>query len=463
MDLHFASIAEIASQFRRRALSPVELTQWTLQRIERLEPHLHSFAHVSADLALAQAERAERDFAAGIDRGALQGIPVGVKDLLWAAGLPTAGGLKVYADHRPAEDATAVRRLIDAGAVLLGKHQTTEGAFSEYRPEVEPPINPWSPELWPGASSSGSGVAVAAGLSFGSLATDTGGSIRAPSAANGVTGLMPTWGRVSRHGLMPFAPSLDCIGPIARCAADVAVILAAIAGPDELDPTALREAPPDYATMLRQPLNSLRVGVDEHFNAEHCDANTADALKSTASLLGDLGVVRRSVRLPFTSAVVEAWTVLAAAGAAASHEDTYPPRAAQYGRALRGLLDAGRAFSGMEVVKAEGVRLNLRGRMAALFEEVDLLLLPAGPWSHIELESFRRSIADPAASNRGLACTAPLNMSGHPTLTLPGGLSPSGLPVAVQLAAPPLAEGLLLRVGDVLQQRTDWHARRPPL
>ena len=161
--------------------------------------------------------------------------------------------------------------------------------------------------------------------------------------------------------------------------------------------------------------------------------------------------------------MADAWTVLTAAAAAASHEETYPARAEQYGRLLRGFLDAGRAFAGIEVVKAEAVRLELRGRMAALFEEVDLLLLPPGPWSHIGLEGFGRTIADPAASNRVLACTAPFNLSGHPALTLPGGLSPSGLPVAVQLAGPHLAEGLLLRVGHALQQRTDWHARRPPL
>src|SRR5262249_30166417 len=209
-------------------VSPVAATRAQLDRIAALDGALGSYALVMADAAMAQARAAEAEIAAGRYRGPLHGVPIAVKDLYWTQGFPTAAGMAIYRDHRPAEDATVVRRLKDAGAVLLGKLQLTEGAYSDHHPSVMPPRNPWNAEYWPGISSSGPGVATAAGLCFGSLASDTGGSIRWPSAANGLTGLKPSWGRVSRHGVFELAASLDHLGPMARSAADASVILGAI-------------------------------------------------------------------------------------------------------------------------------------------------------------------------------------------------------------------------------------------
>lgn len=229
-DQHYLELTELAALIRTGELSPVAVTRAMLDRIADLDGALHSYALVMADSAIADAKVAETEIAACRYRGLLHGVPIGVKDLFWTKGVPTAAGMAIYKDHRPAEDATAVRRLREAGAVLLGKLQMTEGAYSDYHPSVTPPKNPWNPDYWPGISSSGPGVATAAGLCFGSLASDTGGSIRWPSAANGLTGLKPTWGRVSRHGVFALAPTLDHVGTMARSAADAGAILSIIAG-----------------------------------------------------------------------------------------------------------------------------------------------------------------------------------------------------------------------------------------
>ena len=215
------------------------VTRAQLDRIAALDGALGSYAQVMTEVAMAQAEAAEAEVAAGRYRGPLHGVPIAVKDLCWTKGFPTAAGMAIHKDYRPADDATVVRRLTEAGAVLLGKLQLTEGAYSDHHPSVTPPKNPWNAEYWPGISSSGSGSATAAGLCYGSLGSDTGGSIRWPCAANGLTGLKPSWGRVSRYGVFALAPTLDHVGSMARSAADAGAILGAIAGSDPSDPTAV--------------------------------------------------------------------------------------------------------------------------------------------------------------------------------------------------------------------------------
>src|ERR1700678_3388938 len=245
-DLHYSGLVEVGKRIRKRELSAVEATQAQLDRIGRLDGRLKSYAHVMAASALEQAEAADREIATGKVRGPLHGVPIAVKDLCWTKDAPTAAGMKICRDNRPSEDATVVAKLKQAGAIILGKLQLTEGAYSDHHPDIEPPRNPWDATLWTGSSSSGSGVATAAGLCYGSLGSDTGGSIRFPSAANGITGLKPTWGRVSRYGVFELAASLDHIGPMARSAADCGAILGVIAGEDPKDTTTLPGAPSDY-------------------------------------------------------------------------------------------------------------------------------------------------------------------------------------------------------------------------
>src|SRR5882757_5674993 len=242
----YDSLLDVAQQLHSGNLSPVELTDAVLDRIEELDGRLHSYSLVTSDLARAQARKAEAEIASGHIRGPLHGVPIAVKDNCDVAGVPTTNGLAVNDAKVANADSTVVARLRHGGAVLLGKLQQTEGAFAQHRPDITPPLNPWSAKYWPGASSSGPGVAPAAGLCFGALGTDTGGSIRFPAAANNLAGLKPTWGRVSRHGVFENSASMDHVGPMTRTVADAAAILAVLAGPDPLDPTTSIHRVPDY-------------------------------------------------------------------------------------------------------------------------------------------------------------------------------------------------------------------------
>jgi amidase len=273
-DLHYLELTELAVRIKARDVSPVVVARAQLDRTAALDGTLASYALVNADSAMAQARAAEAEIATGRYRGPLHGVPIAVKDLFWTKGVPSAGGMAIHKGFRPAEDATVVRRLRDAGAVLLGKLQMTEGAYSDYHPSITPPKNPWGAEYWPGISSSGPGVATAGGICFGALGSDAGGSIRWPSAANGVTGLKPTWGRVSRHGAFELAATLDHVGPTARSTADAAAILAAIAGGDLNDPTARLDTVPDYLAAAQQGVQGLRIGVDPAWNSGDVDATT---------------------------------------------------------------------------------------------------------------------------------------------------------------------------------------------
>ena len=240
-ELSYLDLVEVGDLIKARELSSVEVTHAALDRIARLNPRLKCYATLTPDLALAQAREADSEIARGILRGPLHGVPIAVKDLCHTRGIPTAAGMTIHKDYRPDRDAGVVTRLREAGSVLLGKLQLTEGAFGAHHPGIDPPVNPWSAAHWTGVSSSGSGVATAAGLCYGSLGSDTGGSIRFPSTMNGVTGLKPTWGRVSRAGVFALAESMDHIGPMTRSAADAAAMLGTIAGADADDPTASHE------------------------------------------------------------------------------------------------------------------------------------------------------------------------------------------------------------------------------
>src|SRR3954451_7455327 len=323
-DLHYLGLVEVGRKIQAKELSPVEATKAMLGRIEQLDGKLKSFAYVMADSALAEAAAAEKGIASGKIRGPLHGVPVAVKDLCWAKGAPAAHGMTIHRDFRPTEDATVVARLKDAGAIILGKLQQTEGAYADHHPKIDPPKNPWNADLWPGASSSGSGVATAAGLCFGSLGTDTGGSIRFPSAANGITGLKPTWGRVSRYGAFELAASLDHIGPMTRSAADAGAMLAAIAGADSRDPTTSTLPVPDYLATMTRGLAGLRVGVDRRWTSEGTDGDAAKVLAEGLRVAADLGAKIKEVAFPDPKAIIDDWFPLCGIEVAVAHEETYP-------------------------------------------------------------------------------------------------------------------------------------------
>lgn len=360
VDLHYATLLEAAAAIRSRRVSPVELTRAMLDRIAAIDPALHSYATVTPELALSQAKAAEAELVAGNHRGPLHGVPIAVKDLCYTAGTVTAVGMTIHADHVPSFDATVVTRLAAAGAVLLGKLQLTEGAFVFHHPSIEPPRNPWNPDYYAGASSSGSGVATAAGLCFGSLGSDTAGSIRFPSAANGITGLKPTWGRVSRHGIFPLAASLDHIGPMTRSAADCGAMLAAIAGLDPHDPTTLAAAVPDYLAGIDGGVRGARIGVDALYNEKGCDPAVVGALQEALKTFGELGATIKEIKLPDPDEVIASAATYCSVEIAIAHEETYPSRAAEYG-SLAKVIDAGRAVSAVELMKAHHQRLSFSG------------------------------------------------------------------------------------------------------
>ncbi len=462
-DLHYLPITELSKLIEARQVSPIEATQAQLDRIAALDDALHSYALVTADAAVIEARNAERAIATGRRGGPLHGVPLGIKDLFWTAGVPTANGTSIYRNFRPQEDATAVRRLREAGAILLGKLEMTEGAYSDHHPSVTPPVNPWHSSYWPGISSSGPGVAVAAGLCHGAIASDTGGSIRWPAAANGITGLKPTWGRVSRHGVFELAASLDHVGVLARSAADAGLILSAIAGHDPRDPTALKAPVADIAMTDSDDLRGARVGIDRDWNGQDVDVRTQQVLKEAEEALGLLGAEVVEVRVPDVSDAVADWPSNCAVEAAVAHERTYPSRKEDYGPVLASVVEAGRALSGVDYQRILLRRMALRGRFDALFKEIDLMLLPVHPFAPLTLETIRTLGEQPELVGKLQRYTCPFDMTGNPTITLPGGFDDADMPIGFQLAAGHLREALLVRAGVAFQGATSWHRRHPDL
>ena len=463
-DLPFTGILELAAAYRSRAVSPVEVTRAMLDRIDRLNPTLHAWLTVTPEIALAQARHAEADFARGEFRGPMHGVPVGLKDLCETKGVRTTWGTRVLAGHVPRQDATVVRRLFEAGAVMLGKLHMTEGAYSQHHPDYPAPLNPWDPAHWPGNSSSGSGVAVAAGLCFGAIGTDTGGSIRFPSGANGITGLKPTWGRVSRHGVLPLADSLDHVGPMTRSAADAAAMLGVMAGADPHDPTSLDAPVPDYLDGIDAGVRGLRIGIDPAYCHDANDAPTSAMLEETQRVLRELGAETVAIRMPETTAAMyQGWTRLCAVEAAIAHHATWPSRATDYGPGLAALLELGHRTTAVEAMAIQQMRLVFQGALRRLFDTVDLLLVPVQPFANPSLDWLAGNRRRPGGVDDLLRFTAPFDMSGSPTITLPGGFTPEGLPIGFQLVGRHRDEAQLVRAGHAYQQATDWHRRRPPV
>jgi len=460
-ELHWLEIGQLSRLLAARKVSPVELTEEMLRRIDRVDPALKSYALVTPELALAQARVAEQMIGRRQILSQLHGVPVAVKDLCWTEGIATAAGMPLHRDFIPAVDATVVRKLREAGAVLLGKLQLTEGAFADHHPEVPPPTNPWGRDHWSGASSSGSGVATAAGLCFGSLGSDTGGSIRFPSAANGVTGLKPTWGRVSRFGCFELAASLDHIGPMCRSATDVGIVVQAIAGSAPRDPTALLAEVPDYLAGDDGTLHGVRIGFDEHYALDDVDIEVRRAVEATLSTVRSLGADIVSLRFPDVVAMTDDWGLHCAVETAVAHAKTFPSQRGRYGPGLAGLIDAGRALSGVQYQQILLRRRDFAGRVLAALAPVDTMLIPAQPIAAPTVARMMMLGEVPAELAALIRYTAPFDMSGNPTLTLPVAFTGAGLPIAAQFVGKPLGEAVIVRTGRAFQRVTDFHRRHP--
>ena len=459
--LHFKTISEVASLIETKQLSPVELTETMLRRIDSVDGQYKSYATVMADRAMASALAAETAIAAGNYSGPLHGVPIAVKDLCFTKGVRTMGGTQVLRDHVPDFDATVVEKLQSAGAVILGKLNLTEGAMAGYNPEFQIPLNPWNMERWSGASSSGSGVATAAGMCFGSLGSDTGGSIRFPAAACGIVGIKPTWGRVSRYGVLALAESMDHIGPMTRSAADAGIMLQALAGHDPNDPTSLMASVPNMLEDLDRGIQGVRIGLDEQYITEGVDGPVTEAVLAGVRVLEGLDAQVVQVRMPDTQRFLSAWGVLCQAEAAAAHRETYPARSDEYGPWFRGWLERGAAVTGAGYAEANQQRLACNGILAGIFDNIDVLVCPSmtTPASPVTPEELYGPMGEDDWTWGRF--TIPFDFNGTPTISLPCGQDGDGLPLSIQFVGKHLNEPLLCRMGHAYESATQWRRLRP--
>jgi amidase len=461
-DLHYASLLEVSSLIASHDLSPVTLTEAMLTRIETVDPALNSYLSVAAESALAEAVVAKAEIDSGRNRGPLHGVPIAIKDLFHTKGVASTFGSLAYKNFVSDKDATIIHRLKMAGAIILGRLHLHEGAFGEHHPALGRCINPWNSDYWPGGSSSGSGAATAAGLCFASLGTDTGGSIRFPSAANGVTGLKPTWGRTSRYGVFPLADSLDTIGPMARSAADAAAMFNAFAGADPMDPTSLSAPTPDYLAALDgiRGARGFRIGVDEGYLETGVDDETIAAITDVIAVFADLGAIIVPVKVPDRYAATSAQMIITDAESASFHQPVFEADKALFGPQLARALERGLSYSPIEMAKAYIIQDRFKGELARMFIGIDALISPVYPFvgaRYDEMDAHLKNL------HGFLGYTAPFNVAGSPSVTMPCGLSAVGMPLGVQLIGPHLSEAALLKFAHAYQQATDWHTRRPPL
>jgi amidase len=462
--LCYLSLQELSNQLQAGRISSAEVTRATLDRI-RAQSKLNTYITVTDEAATRAAANADKELRAGRSRGPLHGVPIGVKDLCFTKGVRTTCASGVLRDWIPNESATVIERLEAAGAIIVGKLHMTEFASVWYHAEFPAPKNPWGDDLWPGASSSGSGAATAAGLCYGSLGSDTGGSIRLPSAANGIVGLKPTWGRVSRHGVFPLAESLDHIGPMTRTVTDAALMLAAIAGYDFRDQTSLTTPVENYAATVEDGVSGLRIGLDETFITKGASAEVSAAVIDAVRILERLGARIVKVNLPAIAPVLATAMDLLSAETATSHESMYPSKAEQYGAGFRSLLDVGVQVRGQDYAKGLMERMCFTNQGQNLFDQIDIFACPSMSYASLPANAVppdARSL-DLANEEGPVRFTMPFNLSGNPTLSLPCGKSPSGPPPSLQLIGRLLGEATILRAGRSFERATEWNQQRPPI
>ena len=463
--MHYSSLVEIADLIRSSRISPVELTLMMLDRVKQLDPDLHCFAYVTTELAINSARKAEQEIQKGHYKGPLHGIPVAVKDLCYTRDIPTSGGLRVLSHFIPDYDATVISKLKSAGAVILGKLTLTEGAVGGYHRDFPIPRNPWGHDLWTGSSSSGSGVAVAAGLCYAALGSDTGGSIRFPAMACGVTGLKPTYGRVSRYGILPLAETLDHVGPLARTVGDAALALDAISGPDAKDPTSVKQDPVKIWDQMDHDISGLRIGYDPQYTAASVDERLITCIEAALNELKTTGAELVEVQVPDVSEIREIWKIICTYEAARAHSANYPSRAAEYGDFFRDFLEFGfntSVQSYREAVKKKDLFIK---KLNSVWSAVDILACPgAGVPCRIPEGLLYRSMDEIRSFLNPYTYfqfTIPANFAGLPSLSFPCGTSALGPPYTMQLIGPEDSEAVLCSMGVAYQKLTSWHTNFP--
>ncbi len=452
--LPFRSITELADLIGRREISPVDLVEALLKRIERLNPQLNSYITVCADSALEAAGKAEQSIQASGPSTPLHGIPIVHKDNLWTRGVLTTAHSKILADFVPKRDATPVARLAAQGMILLGKTNTTEFACGDMA-EYGPTRNPWDLGRFSGASSGGSASALAAGLAVAATGSDTAGSIRAPASMCGVVGVKPTYGRVSRYGLDPLSWSMDNVGPMTRTVADAALLLTAMSGYDPLDPKTSRRPVPDFTSELGPDLTGLRLGISKTYFFEGLEPEVERAALSALEQFEALGAELREVALPSAGDLAACGNVLVMSEAFGRHAERLRAHASDYGPKARRRIGAGAFCSAAEIEHAAQLRAAWNLELAGGMREVDALITPTLPATAFSLETQLAGPPDTSWATRHF------NLSGYPALTLPCGFDAAGLPIGLQVAAKPFQESTMFRVAHAYEQATEWHERRP--
>jgi aspartyl-tRNA(Asn)/glutamyl-tRNA(Gln) amidotransferase subunit A len=465
-DLCWLEIRELAPMLRNRQVSPVEVTDAYLQRIDQLDPHLNTYIRVTRDLALMQAHRAEQEIAQGKYRGPLHGVPIGVKDLFDVAGVPTTMGSKVLRNNVPIQNAAVVAHLQQAGAIILGKQNLHEFAFgiTSENPHYGVVRNPWSTDRVPGGSSGGTAAAVAAGLCAAGMGSDTGASIRAPASFCGVVGLKPTYGRVSRAGALPLAWSLDHAGPLARSVADCALMMQAIAGYDPRDTASSRELVPDFSSELMNGVASIRIGVPKEYFFDIVEPDVDRLVRAAIAKLEDLGASVEEVSLPHVAHAQLAGNVIMSSEAASWHADWLRDRPEDYGSDVLARIRGGLLIRAVEYLASQQIRTLIQQDFASAFEQVDVVVAPTVP---IVAPLIARTFEPGGPLNlpaRSIAnrATVPTNLTGMPAISVPCGFS-NGLPVGLQIMGPAFAEQLVLQVAAAYEAATDWRTARPSL
>jgi len=482
-DLHELSLREAAKRVRQRSVSAADVTRAALARIAAVDSGVGAFLTLNEVEAIAAAEAIDRRIAAGQDPGPLAGIPIAVKDNICTAGLRTTAGSRILERFVPAFDATVTARLRAAGAVVVGKANCDEfgmGSSTE-NSALGTTRNPWDSARVPGGSSGGSAVAVAAREAYGALGTDTGGSVRLPSAFCGVVGLKPTYGRVSRFGVIAYASSLDQVGPLARDVADVAVLLEAIAGHDPADSTASPRPVPSYLAALDGKVKGLRLGLPREYFVEGMQPEVESAVRAAVDHLAGLGAIIEPVSLPHTEYAIATYYLIATAEASSNlarydgvryglreprpvlGEMYEATRARGFGaevkrRIMLGTYALSAGYYDAYYLKAQQVRTLIRMDFQKVFDTCDALVTPVSPTTAFRLGE---KTADPVTMYLSDIFTISVNLAGLPALALPCGADTAGLPVGLQVIGRPFDEETVLRVGHAYEQSTEWHRRRP--
>ncbi len=455
-----------ARALRDKELSPLELTEAYLRRIEELNPQVNAYITVTAERALEDARRATEELAAGKARGPLHGIPIAHKDLYETAGIRTTGGARIHTNHIPEADCTVARKLREAGTILLGKLNTHEYAFgvTTNNPHFGPTRNPWDLERIPGGSSGGAGAAIAAGLATATTGSDTGGSIRMPASVCGVVGLKPTYGRVSKAGVLPLSYRFDHTGPLTRTVEDAALMLNAIAGYDPGDATSLRVPVEDATAGLGAGIRGLRIGVPRGYFFDHLEDEIAEAIETAITEFTRLGAKVCDVAIPGVAEAVGGLFGFVIAEAQEIHADSLRDRPDDFGADLRAILE-GAAPDTAALMASLRACDALTAAMRTTLETVDVLITPTTPITAVRIgqESVRYGDMEESVMFAMIRCTAPFNATHLPALSLPCGFSRAGLPVGMQVVGRPFDEATVVRVGHAFEQATNWHSRTPEL